>query len=131
MNCRIVFCLVFTNAKKVLMWYHNSKSILWDCKLFFTWIHIPINCSGSERASTSSLLWVSLCGGMMSVGWRWKRTTTAGGALIVWYSDWGEGEMETWLSDSESDQCWDDLFIAVKCGSQVVWGGCPTTLVWI
>jgi hypothetical protein len=39
--------------------------------------------------------------------------------------------METRLSGGESDHGWDDLFIAVEGGSQMVWGGWPVAVVRI
>jgi hypothetical protein len=54
-----------------------------NSKYLFTWIHILISCSKSERGSTSSSLCVSLCGGIMGVRQQWKDTTTVSGAPMV------------------------------------------------
>jgi hypothetical protein len=89
----------------------------------FTWIQMLINCSKRERGSVSSSSWVSLYGGTMCVGWRWKGTTTTSEASMVWCSSQGGDKIETQLSGGESDQGWGDLFIAVEGGSQAVQGG--------
>jgi hypothetical protein len=49
---------------------------------------MPISYSGSERGSVSSSPYVSLCRGMMGVEQRWKGTTVAVGAPMVWCSGW-------------------------------------------
>jgi hypothetical protein len=45
-----------------------------------------ISCLGSERGSTSSSLWVSLCRGMMGMTQQRKGTTVIGGAPMAWCS---------------------------------------------
>jgi hypothetical protein len=41
-------------------------------KYHFTWIHMLISCSASERKSVSLSLWVSLCGWTMGIKQRWR-----------------------------------------------------------
>jgi hypothetical protein len=89
---------------------------------FYVNSHV-ISCSRSERWSASSSTWMSLCGGMMGTRQWWKGMTTAGGAPMAWCSSEGGGKMETRLSGEESNQDWDDLFIAVEGGTHVVRGG--------
>jgi hypothetical protein len=94
-------------------------------KYFFTWLHILISCSRSGRTSASSSLWVSLSKGMMGMRQWWKGTALIVGVLMVWCSGWGRDKIETCLSGGESDQSWDDLFIAVHGES-----GYPGRMVW-
>jgi hypothetical protein len=107
---------------------------MWCCeisKYLFTSIHMSINYLGSERRLASSSPWVSLCGGTMSMGWQWKRTTTTGGTLMLWCFGLGGGKMETWLSGEESGQDWDDIFIVVEGSSRSVRVGWPVVVVLI
>jgi hypothetical protein len=84
---------------------------------------MPINYLESEGGFASSSPLVSLCEGMMNVRRRWKGMMVAGGALMVWYSSYGGGKIETWLSGGESGQSWNNLFIIVEGGSRAVQGG--------
>jgi hypothetical protein len=87
------------------------------------WIHILISCSGSERWSASSSLWVLLCGGTMSVIQWWNVTMAhewSSDGVVLWL---GGCKIETQLSDEKTDQGWDDLFVAVEGESRTVWGG--------
>jgi hypothetical protein len=84
-----------------------------------------------KRIGYNSSQWVSLCGWTMSVWWWWKRTTAVGGASMVWCSGYGGVKIETRWSGGESDQSWDDLFIAVMDESRTVRGGWPAAVVWI
>jgi hypothetical protein len=47
-----------------------THMMLQDFKIFYIYVNSHVDCSGSERWSASSLSRVSLCGGIMSVGWR-------------------------------------------------------------
>jgi hypothetical protein len=58
---------------------------------------------------------MSLCGGVMGVGQRWKKIMTAGGTSMAWFSSQG----------------WDDIFISMEGQSRMVWGGWPMAVVWI
>jgi hypothetical protein len=90
-----------------------------------------INYSKNERWSSSSSSWMSLCGGTMDVGWRWKRTPVSGGAPMTLCSCWEECKIETLLSGVENDQDWDDIFIVVEGGNRAVRWGWATTVVRI
>jgi hypothetical protein len=109
----------------------NSARCCRVSKYIFTWIHMAISCSKSEKGSATLSLCVSLCEGMMGVTRRWKGTTTAGGAPIKAReeSKWRRG----WVMTGESDQCWDDLFITVEgwesgCPMRVAGGGADSIL---
>jgi hypothetical protein len=111
---------------------YNPRAMLRDFKIFFYVIHMLISCSGSERRLASLSPWVSLCGGTMGVGRRWKGTTAAGGASMSWCSDgWSFNVMVLWVSGGENGQGWDDLFIAVEGESRAVRGGWPMAVVRI
>jgi hypothetical protein len=57
---------------------------------------------------------MSLCGGTMSVGRRWKEMTAADEAPMTCCSGYEEDKMNMWLSGGENDQSWDDIFIVVE-----------------
>jgi hypothetical protein len=84
--------------------------ILRDFKISFYVNSCANKLFGNERGSASSSPWVSLYGGMMDVGRRWKGMTMVGRVSMVWCSVYGGGKMETQLSNGENVQWWDDLF---------------------
>jgi hypothetical protein len=106
-------------------------NLMWCCwilKYLVTLIYMLISYSRNEKELTSSSLWMSLCRWMIAIGQRWNRTTAASGALMAWCSGKGGDKMEMRLSDGESRQDWDDLFIAVEGWSRTVLGVWPMTV---
>jgi hypothetical protein len=96
------------------------RVMLWYFKLsFYVNSHVD-KLFGKRKRMASLSPWLSLSGGMMGVRRRWKGMTAADEAPMAWCSGYGEGKMETRLSGGESDQCWDDLFLAVESGSQTI-----------
>jgi hypothetical protein len=67
----------------------------------------------------------------MGVRQRWKKMIVAGGVSMTWCSVYGGGKIKTQLNGGESDQGWDDLFIAVESESRVVQREWSTDMVWI
>jgi hypothetical protein len=90
-----------------------------------------ISCSGSERWSASSSLWVSLWRATMGVERRWKGTTTVGELIWCVTLPSEEKKIEICLIGGETDQCWDKFFIAVEGESRTIRGGWPIAVVWI
>jgi hypothetical protein len=75
-------------GKKSLQLVDNPARCCRISNYLFTWIPISISCLGSEKRSASSSLCVSLYGGIMGMGRRWKETTVAGGALAREEAKW-------------------------------------------
>jgi hypothetical protein len=100
-------------------------------KYLFTWIHMSIRCSESERGSASSSPWVLLCGRTIGVGQRWKWTIAVGGGMMAWCSareeaKWRRGWVIKRVTNVEMI-----FFIAVEGRNWAVWGGWLAAVVWI
>jgi hypothetical protein len=100
-------------------------------KYLFMCIYMPISCSEVKERRLVHHRGVSLCGGTMSIGRRWKRTMAVGDALMAWCSGYGGAKMETRLSGGQCGQSWYDVFIAVEGRSRAVRGGWPAVVVRI
>jgi hypothetical protein len=96
------------------------------------WIHILIRCSWKVKEGwlvhhyecRCTEEWCTCNNGERG---RWRRVE------LRWRDALGREEVKikTWLSGGESNQIWDDLFIAVEGESQTVRGGWSMMVVWI